>query len=113
ETRERGLTPAVIVRTADGRKEHTMPVRARLQVDEGDTVQTGQVIAKIPRQSAKTRDITGGLPRVIELFEARQPTDPAIVSEIDGVVSFGGRKRGAQEVIVTSRDGATQKAYLV
>jgi DNA-directed RNA polymerase subunit beta' len=115
ETRERNLTPAVIVKGAgkDSKKEYTMPVRARLQIDQGDEVQAGQVIAKIPRQSAKTRDITGGLPRVIELFEARQPTDPAVVSEIDGVVSFGGRKRGSQEVIVTSRDGATEKTYLV
>jgi DNA-directed RNA polymerase subunit beta' len=113
DTRERNLTPALVIRTADGRKEYTMPVRARLQVDEGEEVQAGQVLAKIPRQSAKTRDITGGLPRVIELFEARQPTDPAVVSEIDGVVHFGGRKRGAQEVVVTSRDGATEKAYLV
>ncbi|MEM1042537.1 MAG: DNA-directed RNA polymerase subunit beta' [Bacteroidota bacterium] len=113
ETRERNLTPAVIIKQKKGKKEYTMPVRARLQIDEGDAVQAGQVVAKIPRQSAKTRDITGGLPRVIELFEARQPTDPAVVSEIDGVVSFGGRKRGSQEVIVTSRDGATEKTYLV
>jgi DNA-directed RNA polymerase subunit beta' len=76
-------------------------------------VRAGQVLAKLPRQSAKTRDITGGLPRVIELFEARQPTDPAVVAEIDGVVSFGGRKRGAQEIIVTARDGVDQKTYLV
>ncbi len=115
ETRERNLTPAVLIKGKgkDSRKEYTMPVRARLQIDQGDDVQAGQVIAKIPRQSAKTRDITGGLPRVIELFEARSPTDPAVVSEIDGVVSFGGRKRGSQEVIVTSRDGATEKTYLV
>jgi DNA-directed RNA polymerase subunit beta' len=113
DTRERNLTPTLVIRTKEGRKEYTMPVRARLQVGEGDEVQAGQVLAKIPRQSAKTRDITGGLPRVIELFEARQPTDPAVVSEIDGVVSFGGRKRGAQEIVVTSRDGATEKSYLV
>ncbi len=113
ETRERNLTPAIVIKQKKGKKEFTMPVRARLQIDEGDAVKAGQVLAKIPRQSAKTRDITGGLPRVIELFEARQPTDPAVVSEIDGVVSFGGRKRGSQEVIVTSRDGATEKTYLV
>jgi len=113
ETRERNLTPAVLIQAKDGTKEYTMPVRARLQVGEGDNVRAGEVIAKLPRQSAKTRDITGGLPRVIELFEARQPTDPAIVAEIDGVVSFGGRKRGAQEIIVTARDGVDQKTYLV
>src|SRR5690606_24426221 len=65
------------------------------------------------RQSAKTRDITGGLPRVTELFEARTPSDPAVVSEIDGIVSFGGRKRGSQEVIVTSRDESISQTYLV
>ncbi|MEL7363437.1 MAG: DNA-directed RNA polymerase subunit beta', partial [Bacteroidota bacterium] len=113
ETRERTLTPAVLVKTKEDTKEYPMPVRARLQVDAGDEVQAGTVVAKIPRQSAKTRDITGGLPRVIELFEARSPTEAAVVSEIDGVVSFGGRKRGSQEVIVTSRDGSTEKTYLV
>ncbi|MBT8401859.1 MAG: DNA-directed RNA polymerase subunit beta', partial [Rhodothermia bacterium] len=119
DSRERNLTPAIIVRTtAKGKKkaserEYPLPVRARIQVDEGDSVQAGQILIKIPRQTAKTRDITGGLPRVTELFEARTPTDPAVVSEIDGVVSFGGRKRGAQEVVVTSRDGSESRTYLV
>ncbi len=114
ESRERNLTPAILVGGGDKpAREYTLPVRARLQVDEGDQVQAGQVLAKIPRQSAKTRDITGGLPRVTELFEARTPSDPAVVSEIEGVVTFGGRKRGAQEVVVTSRDGAISKTYLV
>ncbi|MEM1057121.1 MAG: DNA-directed RNA polymerase subunit beta' [Bacteroidota bacterium] len=116
ETRERNLTPSLRIAAgekADGRREYTMPVRARLQVDAGDEIEPGTVLAKLPRQSAKTRDITGGLPRVIELFEARQPSDPAVVTEIDGVVSFGGRKRGSQEVIVTSRDGEVEKTYLV
>ena len=112
ESRERTLTPALVVE-GDGGREYTMPVRARLQVTAGDVIKAGSVLAKLPRQSAGTRDITGGLPRVIELFEARQPSDPAVVTEIDGVVSFGGRKRGSQEVIVTSRDGATEKTYLV
>ncbi len=114
ESRERTLTPAVMIETSDGDvREYNMPVRARIQVDEGDTVQPGEVLAKIPRQTAKTSDITGGLPRVTELFEARTPSDQAVVSEIDGVVSFGGRKRGKQEVIVTSRDGEMQKSYMV
>ncbi len=118
ESRERTLTPAVLIRTGDQNatrthREYPLPVRARIQVDQDDSVQAGQVLAKIPRQSAKTRDITGGLPRVTELFEARTPSDPAVVSEIDGVVSFGGRKRGAQEVIVTSRDGVETRSYLV
>ena len=114
ESRERSLTPAILVTTEDGSaREYPLPVRARIQVDAGDAIQAGQVLAKIPRQSAKTRDITGGLPRVTELFEARTPSDPAVVSEIDGVVSFGGRKRGSQEVIVTSRDGSESRTYLV
>ncbi|MEM1127434.1 MAG: DNA-directed RNA polymerase subunit beta' [Bacteroidota bacterium] len=114
ESRERNMTPALMVGDGKGSsREYTLPVRARIQVDAGDTVQAGQVLAKIPRQSAKTRDITGGLPRVTELFEARTPSDPAVVSEIEGVVSYGGRKRGSQEVIVTSRDGSVSKTYLV
>ncbi len=114
ESRQRNLTPALLIHLPDGKvKEYPMPVRARIQVEEGEEVKAGQVLAKIPRQTAKTKDITGGLPRVVELFEARQPSEPAIVSEIDGVVSFGTKKRGAQEVIVTSRDGSEKKTYLV
>ncbi|MCA0268583.1 MAG: DNA-directed RNA polymerase subunit beta' [Bacteroidetes bacterium] len=114
ESRERNMTPAVIVTTVDGKsREYTLPVRSRLQVDAGDEVLAGQVLAKIERQSGKTRDITGGLPRVTELFEARQPIEPAVVSEIDGLVSFGGRKRGAQEIIVTNQEAGTSKTYLV
>jgi DNA-directed RNA polymerase subunit beta' len=114
ESRERSLTPALLVQGEDGSlREVTVPVRGRIQVDARDQVQAGQVLVKIPRQSAKTRDITGGLPRITELFEARTPTDPAVVTEIDGVVSFGGRKRGAQEVIVTSRDESETRTYLV
>jgi DNA-directed RNA polymerase subunit beta' len=114
ESRERSLTPALLVQGEDGSlREVTVPVRGRIQVDAGDEVRAGQVLVKIPRQSAKTRDITGGLPRITELFEARTPTDPAVVTEIDGIVSFGGRKRGAQEVIVTSRDESETRTYLV
>ena len=115
ESRERSLTPAIRVFTGgeESYREYPLPVRARLQVNEGDTVQAGEVLAKIPRQSARTRDITGGLPRVTELFEARTPTDSAVVSEIDGVVGFGARKRGAQEVIITSLDEVDRHPYLV
>jgi DNA-directed RNA polymerase subunit beta' len=72
----------------------------------------GQKIAKIPRQLGKIQDITGGLPRVTELFEARNPSNPAVVSEIDGVVSFGKIKRGNREVIITAKDGQRRK-YLI
>ena len=114
ESRDRSLTPAILIQTADGTiREYPLPVRARIQVSEKDSVYAGRILVKIPRQSAKTRDITGGLPRVTELFEARTPADPAVVSEIDGLVSFGGRKRGSQEVIVTSRDGTESKTYMV
>ena len=116
ESRERVLTPALIVKREkekEKEREYMLPVRARIQVDVGEEIQAGQVMVKIPRQSAKTGDITGGLPRVTELFEARMPVDPAVVSEIDGVVRFGGRRRGAQEIIVTSRDDSESRTYLV
>ncbi|MCZ6706096.1 MAG: DNA-directed RNA polymerase subunit beta', partial [Bacteroidetes bacterium] len=114
ESRERTLTPAILIKSKDGTsREYPLPVRARIQVDEKENVSAGCILVKIPRQSAKTRDITGGLPRVTELFEARTPADPAVVTEIDGIVAFGGRKRGSQEVIVTSRDGSESKTYLV
>src|SRR5690606_28518039 len=113
ESRERNLTPALIINTGSSTREYTLPMRARIQVEAKDQVQAGQILVKIPRQSAKTRDITGGLPRVTELFEARTPSDPAVVSEIDGIVSFGGRKRGSQEVIVTGDDGSISQPSLV
>ena len=83
-----------------------------LAVDEGEEVKAGQVLVKIPRAMGKSRDITGGLPRVTELFEARNPCNPAVVSEIDGVVTFGGIKRGNREIFIEARDGV-QKKYLV
>ena len=81
-------------------------------MEEGEEVRAGQVIVKIPRVLGKLRDITGGLPRVTELFEARNPGNPAVVSEIDGVVAFGNIKRGNREIIVEARDGVVKK-YLV
>ena len=81
-------------------------------VDNGDKVESGKILVKIPRKSGKAGDITGGLPRVTELFEARNPSNPAVVSEIDGVVSFGKIKRGNREIIVESKTGDIRK-YLV
>src|SRR5574338_1728856 len=81
-------------------------------MEEKEDVRAGQVVVKIPRVLGKLRDITGGLPRVTELFEARNPGNPAVVSEIDGVVSFGNIKRGNREIIVEARDGVIKK-YLV
>ena len=81
-------------------------------VNDGEKVKEGKILVKIPRKSAKSGDITGGLPRVTELFEARNPSNPAVVSEIDGVVSFGKIKRGNREIIVESKTGEIKK-YLV
>ncbi len=93
-------------------RSYNLPVGAHLMVDDGDKIKIGKVLVKIPRKSAKAGDITGGLPRVTELFEARNPSNPAVVSEIDGVISFGKIKRGNREIIVESKLGEVKK-YLV
>jgi DNA-directed RNA polymerase subunit beta' len=112
ETRDKTKNPALIVQGKSETKTYNIPVGAHLAVDEGDKIKAGQVLVKIPRTIGKSRDITGGLPRVTELFEARNPSNPAVVSEIDGVVTYGGIKRGNREVFIESRDGV-QKRYLV
>ncbi|MFM7031793.1 MAG: DNA-directed RNA polymerase subunit beta', partial [Bacteroidota bacterium] len=95
DTKDKTRNPAVLI--VDSKKTalrtYNLPVGAHLQVNEGDVILPGTILAKIPRSTTKTRDITGGLPRVTELFEARNPSNPAVVSEIDGVVTFGGVKR--------------------
>ncbi len=91
-------------------KTYQMPVRANLMVTDGDEVQPGDVIAKIPRETTKTKDITGGLPRVVELFEARKPRLPAIMSEIDGMVELGSIVKGKRKIVVTGDDGE-QREY--
>ena len=109
------LKPRVELREADGRKVRArffLPVGANIMVAEGDDIQPGDVIAKIPRETTKTKDITGGLPRVAELFEARKPKEVAIISESDGVVSFGKDTKGKRRVVVTSEDGTTTE-YLI
>ncbi|HSR37302.1 MAG TPA: hypothetical protein VLL95_00175, partial [Phnomibacter sp.] len=111
ETKDRTKIPAIKIEGKDV-KMYNLPVGAHLNVEEGQEVRNGQVLAKIPRILSKLRDITGGLPRVTELFEARNPSNPAIVSEIDGVVTFGTIKRGNREIIVEAKDG-TVKKYLV
>ncbi|MBX2967359.1 MAG: DNA-directed RNA polymerase subunit beta' [Cyclobacteriaceae bacterium] len=112
ETRDKTKNPAIIVNGKAETKSYNIPVGAHLAVDEGESIKAGQVLVKIPRTIGKSRDITGGLPRVTELFEARNPSNPAVVSEIDGVVTYGGIKRGNREVFIESRDGV-QKRYLV
>ena len=115
DTRDRTLSPSLIIQDESGKTfgSYIIPTRSHLSVNDGETVQAGTVLVKIPRDSGKTRDITGGLPRVTELFEARRPADPAIVSEIDGVVKFGPQKRGSREIIVKSHDGLDERYYMV
>jgi len=112
DTRDKTKNPSVIVKGKSDSKGYNMPVGAHLAVDAGEKIKAGQVMAKIPRTMGKSRDITGGLPRVTELFEARNPSNPAVVSEIDGVVTYGGIKRGNREIFIESKDGV-QKRYLV
>ncbi len=114
DSRDRSLVPTLVVKGSDDKiRESTLPVETHITVDDGEIVQAGQILAKIPRAASKSKDITAGLPRVTELFEARSPSDPAAVSEIDGIVRMGGRKRGSQEVIVESKDGTDEKTYLI
>ena len=93
-------------------KTYSLPVNAHLMINEGDEIKQGEVFVKIPRAAGSAGDITGGLPRVTELFEARNPSNPAVVSEIDGEVTFGKIKRGNREIVVTSKLGEIKK-YLV
>ncbi|HIC62802.1 MAG TPA: DNA-directed RNA polymerase subunit beta', partial [Gemmatimonadetes bacterium] len=109
EDREKKLHPTIQIQKKtkkdEKQREFIVPVGAQLTVRHGDEINPGDIIAKISREVYKTRDITGGLPRVAELFEARRPKDPAVITEIDGVVSFGGIKRGKREVHVTPEMG--------
>ena len=115
DSRDRSLSPTITVLDKKGRKQgsYIIPTRAHLVVDNGDEIRTGEILVKIPRDIGKTRDITGGLPRVTELFEARSPSDPAIVAEIDGVVKFGPQRRGSREIVLTSHDGKDKRSYSI
>jgi DNA-directed RNA polymerase subunit beta' len=112
DSKDKTKNPALIIETKDGEISYNIPVDAHLAVNDGDKIKAGQILVKIPRTMGKSRDITGGLPRVTELFEARNPSNPAIVSEINGVVSYGGIKRGNREIYIESKDGV-KKRYLV
>ena len=114
ESRNKKLIPTLLVKNSKGKiiRSYNLPVGAHLVVNDGDKIDLGKILVKIPRKSAKTGDITGGLPRVTELFEARNPSNPAIVSEIDGVVSFGKIKRGNREIIIEAKTGEVRK-YLI
>ena len=111
ETKDKTKLPSIIVEGKE-KKVYNLPVGSHIVIEEGDDVRSGQVLVKIPRVLSKLKDITGGLPRVTELFEARNPSNPAVVCEIDGVVAFGAIKRGNREIIVEAKDGVVKK-YLV
>ena len=114
DSRDKKLIPTLLIQDKKGvtLRSYNLPVGAHIMVDEDESIEKGKILVKIPRKSAKSGDITGGLPRVTELFEARNPSNPAVVSEIDGVVSFGKIKRGNREIIVESKFGDIKK-YLV
>jgi DNA-directed RNA polymerase subunit beta' len=104
--------PTIVVKGSKSSKRYLMPSRAHLMIQDGDEVFPGDVLAKIPRETTKTKDITGGLPRVVELFEARKPHEPAVMSEIDGSVKFGEIAKGQRKVYVIA-DNGLEKEYSV
>jgi DNA-directed RNA polymerase subunit beta' len=115
ESRDKKKNPAIHIidpKTKAVLREYSLPVDAHISVNEGDKLEAGDILVKIPRVAGKTGDITGGLPRVTELFEARNPSNPAVVSEIDGIAEFGKIKRGNREIQITSKTGE-QRKYLV
>jgi DNA-directed RNA polymerase subunit beta' len=112
ESKDKTKIPTIILSGAKDNKMYNLPVGSHIVIEEGVEVKSGHILVKIPRVLGKLRDITGGLPRVTELFEARNPGNPAIVCEIDGIVAFGNIKRGNREIIVESKDGMVKK-YLV
>jgi len=113
ETKDKKLSPVIqVVDKKEVLKQYDIPVGAHVVVEDGNQVKLGDIIVKIPRATSKAGDITGGLPRVTELFEARNPSNPAVVAEVDGEVSFGKIKRGNREVIITTKSGEVRK-YLV
>ena len=114
ESRNKKLIPTlhIIGKKDEIIRSYNLPVGAHLMVDKDEKIKVGKILVKIPRRSSKSGDITGGLPRITELFEARNPSNPAVVSEIDGVISFGKIKRGNREIIVESKLGEVKK-YLV
>jgi DNA-directed RNA polymerase subunit beta' len=114
ESKDKTMSPLIRIvdKKGESLKMYNIPVGAHIVVNEGTKIEPGQILVKIPRVTGKTGDITGGLPRVTELFEARNPSNPAVVSEIDGIVTFGKIKRGNREVVVEAKTGE-QRRYLV
>ncbi|TBW32743.1 DNA-directed RNA polymerase subunit beta' [Siculibacillus lacustris] len=121
-TRTSDLKPAIVIKTADGKlarlsrggeARYPLPVEAVLSYDPGSKVNAGDVVVRIPLESAKTRDITGGLPRVAELFEARRPKDHAIIAEIDGTIRFGRDYKNKRRILIEPADGSEPREYLI
>ncbi len=115
ESRDKKKNPAIHIidpKTKEVLREYSLPVDAHISIGEGDKIEGGEILVKIPRKAGKSGDITGGLPRITELFEARNPSNPAVVSEIDGVAEYGKIKRGNREIQITSKTGEVRK-YLV
>jgi DNA-directed RNA polymerase subunit beta' len=111
EAKDRSKVPMIKIVSNGKEYSYSIPARAHIVPSEGDEIKAGDILAKIPREQAKIRDITGGLPRVVDLFEARTPNNPAELSEIDGTVSVSEIRRGVYRVTVTSPDGLTVKHY--
>ena len=114
ETKDKRKNPEVAILDKDGKEliSYNLPAGAHLSVNDGDKIEQGDTISKIPRTAGKAGDITGGLPRVTELVEARNPSNPATVAEIDGIISFDKIKRGKKGVVITSKTGETKKYYI-
>ena len=114
DSKNKKLIASLQIVQADGEvlRSYSLPVGAHLMVEDGDKIDSGHTLVKIPRKSGKAGDITGGLPRVTELFEARNPSNPAVVAEVDGIISVGKIKRGNREIIIETKTGEIKK-YLV
>jgi DNA-directed RNA polymerase subunit beta' len=114
ESRDKKKNPMILIKDKKGEilKSYAVPVNAHISVKEGDKIEQGMSLVKIPRVGGKGGDITGGLPRITELFEARNPSNPSVVSEIDGIASYGKIKRGNREIIIEAKTGEVKK-YLV
>jgi DNA-directed RNA polymerase subunit beta' len=112
ETRDKKRSPSIHIidpKSKEILREYSLPVDAHISIEEGAVIEAGEILVKIPRLAGKTGDITGGLPRVTELFEARNPSNPAVVAEIDGTAQFGKIKRGNREISIISRNVNKQK----
>ena len=114
ETQDEKRQPAIVIRDAKKKevRSYLLPSGAHLMVGDGHAIHPGDVLAKIPRETTKTKDITGGLPRVVELFEARKPKDPAVITEVDGVVRYGGISKGMRKISVVA-EGEEAREYSV